>query len=171
MAKRGQLNPLLAWLPVKETFLTIEWEAGWTTQPAGRGKEEINLFGSGSKLVLQQDLSLHKILIELFVLIPLLHINFHPFITERIWYARDAVIIYTLRGEDRLTTDDCALNTASFLILSHLLSDTFHTVNSVEQCYFRELTHIRSLWMDRYCRFGRTYCPYLRVGCVKRRLL
>jgi hypothetical protein len=113
MEKCGQLNTLLAWLPGKETLITIERDAGWNTQPAGRGKEEMDLFGSGSKLVLQQDPSLHKILTELLVLILLLHINFQPFITERNWYARD-VITYNLRGEDRLTIDDCTLNTASF---------------------------------------------------------
>ena len=68
----------------EETLITIERDAGWNTQPAGRGKEEMDLFGSGSKLVLQQDPSLHKILTELLVLILLLHINFQPFITERI---------------------------------------------------------------------------------------
>jgi len=43
-------------------------------------------------------------------------------------------------GEDRLTIDDCALNNASFLIHSHTLSDTPDTVNSVGQCYYREIT-------------------------------
>jgi len=168
MEKRGHRNPSLAWLPGKQTLITIEWDAGWATQSAGRGKEEKDLIGSGSELVLQQDPSRLKILSKLLVLMPLLHINFQPLITEHIWYACD-VITYNLRGEDRLTIDDRALNTASFLILSHTLPNTPHTVNSVEQCCYRELTHIRILWRERYRRFIRNCCLYLRGGGVNRR--
>ena len=70
-------------ITIRETLITIECDAGWTTQSAGHGKEDKDLFGSGSKLVLQQDPSRHKIQSKLLGLIPLSHINFQPFITER----------------------------------------------------------------------------------------